>query len=211
MVGPPVRGRIATWHAEGRRLWLLDEPVDRSELIGTGHLARTLREPRRFREVVLVAADDDVLIGVERATPADDGTVTMGSVVLASRRAEPGPDDVDDAAWGEFAVWLTGVVLAAAARGEVVVVEAGGTVFSDEPFVLAISATTDTGGVVHIERAPAAVAADGWPPAGQPEGQTISAPITDETIALVGPLMAAAARTWADSPHDVCLTFASTG
>jgi hypothetical protein len=210
MIGPPVRGRVATWHEDGRRLWLLDEPVDGSRLIATGMLARTLREPRRFREVVLVAAGDAAVIGVERAASGADGTVTMGSVVLASRRVEPGPDDADDASWDRFAGWLTGIVLGAAARGEVVVVEAGGTTFRDEPFVLATSAATDSGGVVHIERAPAAVAADGWPPAGQPVGQTISAPITDETIALVGPLMAAAARTWADSPHDVCLTFAST-
>ena len=76
--------------------------------------------------------------------------------------------------------------------------------------MLAVPAPADDGGVMHIERAPASVAADGWPPAGQVEGQTISAPITPETIELVGRLMAWAARTWARSPHDVCLTFAST-
>ena len=208
MVGPPVRGHFATWHDDGRRLWVLDDPAEQSELIGTGRLARTLREPRRYREVVLVG--DAMVLGMERTAPSDDGTVTMGSIVLASRRVELGPKDADEAAWHEFAGWLTGVVLGAAERGEVVVLEAGGAEYTDEPFVLAVPAPTDDGGVMHIERAPASVAAEGWPPAGQVEGQTISAPITPDTIELVGPLMTFAARTWAHSPHDVCLTFADT-
>ena len=109
MVGPPVRGRFATWHEDGRRLWALADPAGLSKLIGTGQLARTLREPRRYREVVLVG--EAIVLGMERTAPSDDGTVTMGSVVLASRRVEPEPEDADEAAWRAFAGWLTGIVL----------------------------------------------------------------------------------------------------
>ena len=210
MIGPPVRGRIATWHDDGRRLWALDDAQTGSALVGTGQLARMSREPQRFREVVMAPQRGSKLIAVERAGPDEDGTVTMASMVLATSQVGLEQEDADDAAWGEFAGWLTGVVVMAAQRGELVVVEAGGWPFTDEPFALAFAAATDDGGVMHIERAPAALPARHWPPSDQVEGQTISAPISAGTLELVGPLLTAAVRTWADSPHDVCLTFAST-
>jgi hypothetical protein len=93
---------------------------------------------------------------------------------------------------------------------EFLVIERGTWTFSDEPFALGIVTAGDDGrGQISLEAGPSPAGAPSWPPADEARGQTIRAPFDPDTLELAGPLLAEAVRTWADSPLDVALTFAT--
>jgi hypothetical protein len=204
LIGPPGNGRVVTWRGDEQTWWALAEP-DHTALIGSGRLARTEREPNRYREVVLLADDGSGLWAMERATADANGSASSATVSLATERVEP-DDDQSDTAWSEVATWLTEVAQQAAQRNEFVVLKRGGWSFADVPYVLAFPSADD--GVMHLERAPATSPAQLWPPAGTDQGQSISAPLTPQNLEVVGLLLVGAARTWASSPHDLGVTFA---
>jgi hypothetical protein len=209
LIGPPVNGRVTTWRGSEPTRWRLAD-THHAALVGCGRLARTEREPTRYREVVLLADDGSGLWAMERPTAESDGSASGATVALATEQLESAgddqSDDVGDDAWSETATWLTGVVKQAEQRGEFVVLERGGWSYEDVPYVMAFPSSGDA--VMHLERAPAAVPAQLWPPAATEQGQSISAPLTPANLDVVGLLLVGAARTWASSPHDLGVTFA---
>lgn len=209
MIGAPVAGLIDLLIGTGHVLWQPDDPAGLSELIGVGTAARTLREERRFREVVMVAPDRASILVLPRKTSADGAHEVReftGTVVEAEDLRE---HILSDDAWHEFGRWLTDVFVAASTRSEYIVVEMNTPEFSNEPYALAVVLTDKDPVIIHLESNPRPDGATMWPPGAVPKGQTISAPLDRPGLDLAGPILADAIRTWSESPYDVAVTFCS--
>lgn len=212
LVSPVIDGRLSTW-VEDRRVWEVDDAGELAGLIGRGLLARTSLEPKRFREVAMIDEDAKTLAAVGRRYlgSSEPSEATAPAKIFRLREAAPAESDTGRA-WADLAEFLSAVVLAAASRGEFVVVEHGGWEPPPTPYALAIVAHDDAGGwVVHLEVSPPPGASSSWPPPSDPaqDGQTVTAPATAETLAVAGTLLTDAVSTWAESPLHVALTFGS--
>lgn len=214
LVGPLVGGVVPLWTDGGRVLWEPDDPDSIRSVLACGQLARTEREPDRYREVAMVSRTSGTVMLLPRmsASAAYGGELTSQARVFAAelKPAERVPEATKDE-WFEFARWLTEVHMSAAARSEFIVVELGGWDFRDEPYALAFAATDEDPPTNHIESNPRPDGSALWPPGHDPEGQSISAPIDPDTLASTGMLLADAIRTWTSSPLDVAITFATSG
>lgn len=211
LIGPPVGDVLPLWTNVGRVLWRADDQENVHRLVGSGQLARTEREPGRYREIALVAVSSGTVMLLPRMTGSPHDSQTVGGTTLSGRFV--GDADVpaaDAETWLAFGRWLGGVHIAAARRSEFIVVELGGWDFQDEPFAMAFAATDADPPTNHLESSPRPDGASMWPPGSDPRGQTISAPIKPETLGSTGLLLADAIRTWASSPLDLAVTFATS-
>jgi hypothetical protein len=212
-VGPPVGGVLALWDAaNARTLWRVDRPEELADRLGRGVVSRTRVEPRRYREVGLFDPDASVLVLTERVADEDvsDATsVGLRGSEIGLTPADPGALSSEEA-WTELAAWLGLVYEAAAARREFVVVELGGWEAPPTPFVFSlVSADSGAGMASHLEASPPPVPPTIWPVRSDPgaEGVTMRAPARPDTIRVGGHLAVDAARRWAESPHDLGVTF----
>lgn len=208
MVSPMVGDRVTLWVGERRITWVPAEPARLAEHLARGRIARTEREANRFREVVMVDAGLGKIIVMPRhASP--DGSVPGD--LLTGTVAGPAPEG-DDAAWFAFGSWLTGILTAAAARSEYVVVEPGGWDPPNEPYALGIFTAEGEGGSwrVTLESNPRPDCAPNWPRGSDPRGHTLSAPVNPGSLDVSGPLLSEAIRCWAASPLDLALTFGAS-
>lgn len=185
--------------------------VQQSELLaktlGRGLLARTSPEANRFREVGLLDAKNDALILLGR------GQVQSGANQLSAAaetvRARPCPTpSPDPATWTAWGSWLGHALLAAASRGEFLVVETGGWDAVNEPYVLLGVFPGPAGAWLSQVEAVPAPADPPWPaPVEGRPGSTVSAPASRETVSVAGFLAIQAIGIWAATPFDVVLTF----
>jgi hypothetical protein len=207
MIGPPVAGHVDLLIGDSHVLWRPDDPEDFAAVVGFGVVARTLREERRFREVVMVSPDRSSVLVMPRVTSIADGiSVRTFTGTVVERDVER---VTADGAWASFGPWLTAVFVAASTRSECIVVEMNTPEYVDEPYALAAVLTEAQPPIVRLECSPRPDRASLWPPGDVPEGQTISAPLDAGTLDVAGPMIADAVRTWAESPHDVAVTFCS--
>ena len=88
------------------------------------------------------------------------------------------------------------------------VVERGGWDAPPEPYCLFL-VTHEQPGVSVVEAAPAPFGARLWEQSLQPgaAGATMSAPATDETLAVVPMMIIDACMTWGLQPWDLALTY----
>jgi hypothetical protein len=213
MVGPPIGGCVRLWDAENRHsLWTVDEPERMASELGRGRISRTGVEPSRFREVGLLDPDAATLLlpARTRRNDRDDPRriELRGSVYRL--RPVPGPQPPRAAdPWDELAQWLGDVFLDAASRAEFVVIEMGGWDAPQTPYVLAILTHRDGDARWLMECAPRPGPPSLWEIAGasSPDGATVSASATPDTIRAGGRFAVDAAARWASSPHDLGLTF----
>lgn len=209
MIGAPVAGLVDLLIGTSPVLWRPDDPAGLTELVGVGTIARTLREERRFREIVMVTPDRSTILVLPRMTSIDDAHELReftGAVVEA--------EDVwehvrSDEVWNEFGRWLTRVFVTASTRPECIVVEMNTPEFSDEPYALAIVTTDNDPPMIHLECNPRPDGAVMWPPGDVPEGQTISTPLNRERLGIAGLILVEAIRTWSESVYDVAIRFCS--
>lgn len=200
-------GVVRTWTDDGSsRLWSVADAERLRDLQGTGTIARTLREPGRFREAGLLVKDRQVLMLQSRFPDrADDDTLSAEGVMLRLGQADVQADTVFE----DVHRVLSRAVAHCVQADEFLVVELGGWDAPAEPYCLFLVVTEDEELLSVIEAAPAPRGSEIWQPhirAGQP-GATLKAPATQDTLGVVPVIMMDALSTWGVQPWDLALTF----
>ena len=199
---------LRIWRSDGQaECRQVRQPELVRKTLGRGLLARTSPEANRFREVGLLDAKKDVLILLGRGqVQSGADQVTTGAETLQARPCRtPSPDPATWTAWGR---WLGHLLLAAAGRGEFLVVETGGWDAVNEPYVL-MGVFPDAAGtwLSQVEAVPAPADPPWTAPVEGRTGSSISAPANRENVSVAGLLAIQAIGMWAASPYDVVLTF----
>ena len=213
-MSPCVGGLVRTWADDGStQLWSMDDPMWMLGRQGHGVYARTLQEPRRYRECALLAPASGVLViqsrhasGVtDEPDPRGGTTVEVEGQMLQLRPAtEPTSKPFQELRWA-----LDTAVRQCISSGEFLVVERGGWDSPQEPFALFILMDEPTRQVSVVETAPAPWGSEVWAPhivPGAPS-TTLSAPVDDGTLEVVPWLLLEAIRQWGLEPWDLALTF----
>jgi hypothetical protein len=173
--------------------------------MGRGLIARTVREDRRFREVALLNERTGTLLIQPRglAAPSDG---TLQTVAQAIQLSEPGPATSD--VWSDLKELIARAVGFTVAVDGFLVVERGGWDAPPEPYCLFL-VVHDTVEMSVLESAPVPRGAKLWEESIEPgaPGTTLSAPATDETLAVVPALILDACATWELEPWDLALTY----
>jgi hypothetical protein len=206
-LSPCVGGLVRTWTDAGSRLWGVADPLSLSSVMGQGLIARTLREERRFREVVLL----DERTGTLLVQPRKLTTTPDGSLQSEARAVQlTDPARPTDSVWSDLTEQFGQAVRYTVAVDGFLVVERGGWDAPPEPYCLFL-VVHDQGERSVLEVAPAPRGARLWEDAIQPgaAGATISARATDETLAVVPTLILDACATWGVEPWDLALTYGS--
>lgn len=207
LLGSFLDGVLRIWRGDGRaecRRVVTPRPLSQSLALGV--LARTSPEPNRFREVALLDEMRATLVLMERPrADGDEDRAAAGSLPLAAELCEA--PAVADETWVGWGRWLGTAIVAAAERGEYVVVETGGWEAIREPYALAGVLPGPNGEALsYIEAAPAPTLPP-WPPQEGASGGSVSAPATAESLGVAGILAAQAVALWARTPLDAVLTF----
>lgn len=205
MLSPCVGGLVRTWTNGGPRLWGVADPLGLSSVMGQGLIARTLREERRFREVALLnERTGTLLLQPRKPTAADDKSLQYEGRLV--QLTEPGAPT--SAVWSDLKEVLGQAVRYTVAVDGFLVVEYGGWDAPIEPFCL-FMVVHDQGEMSALETAPVPRGARFWKDGIKPgeDGATISAPATDETLAVVPTLILDACATWGVEPWDLALTY----
>lgn len=202
---------VRTWTDTGPgRLWSVADADYLHAVQGTGTLARTPREERRFREVALLSEDAGTLMLQSRyPLETHDGTVQFEANVISLEPAGEATESVYD----DMRSLLTQAIDHALTNNEFLVVEKGGWDAPTEPFCLFAVIPDGEGLVSIIETAPAPHDAEVWSPhivAGR-EGATLSAAAGPDTIEVAPIIMLDAIATWGLEPWDLALTFGNRG
>ena len=189
VIGVPVAGVVQLWTDEPS-IWQVADFDAFTAIVGTGRLARTEVAPRRFRETGMLDETTGTLT-------VDDGTV------FALTPAEAFDGDF----WDSLNGTVTRVAAEAFGRAEAVVTERGGWTASDTEYCLAGALMSEGEPIVLIETAPTPTDDDFWPPSDDPIGQTVTAPLSEESLPGVGVLTMAAVNGWGVAPWDVVITY----
>ena len=239
-LSPAVDGLVRTWGDGASQLWQVDDAAALEAAIARGRLARTEVEPRRFREVGLLErptapGGEGRLLLPARLRPdappvaatgsASDVTADVSDTSAIALVGDPlavrAVTDADADLSGRTDLWpaltelLREACVAAATRGEVVVVERGADAHQPWPYAL-FAITGDGQGpyLSHVETSPApphGVAV--WARAGRArnpdgtDGASMSTAATRDAVGLAGYLLAVAASGWVTTPLDLALTF----
>jgi hypothetical protein len=209
LLGGFCGGVFRIWRADGVSE---DHQVDQAEPIvsalAQGFLARTSTGVERFREVALFDAQSGLLLLMARPRLQAGRDGAESESVTVQTRPVPSPGSADPTAWMEWGRWLSAIVLAAAGRGEYVVVEQGGWDVVDAPYVLLGVFSDEAGARTSVVEALPAPAEAPWSgPADDTGGASLVAPATEENVDVAGLLATPAVELWAASPLDVVLTF----
>lgn len=208
--GIPVAGLLPIWVSDSGVAYLrMPDPADVLGRLGVGALSRTSLAVGWFRESVLFDVGQSSLVFTGRYRSADGG-VEATYVPVSSVSAEEADAMVTKPAVTEAFHWLGEVAVAAAARGEHIMVGPGGHTLYRSPRVLQVVAD----GVSTVSATPAPVDALIWREAvpadfqaGADETLHKSATATPETIRAGGILAMLAVETWTVSPLDLCVSF----
>jgi hypothetical protein len=206
VLGTPAGDHVVTWNEENQpTVWQIDRPAGYAALVGRGRTARTVVAEGRYREVGLLDAQSGTLFVPERR-PQPDGSMAGQTFEMTNPQpaTQPLPADIN-----AFVAWLREVLLAAASRGDFVVLEGGGWDFPHEPYAFFTCARDDSGTwLSHLEAAPAPHGSQVWP--AQPDqapGATVAAPASAETVQDGAALLVEAVSRWSPSPLLLGLTF----
>ncbi|MFC0316021.1 hypothetical protein ACFQNE_15070 [Gordonia phosphorivorans] len=204
VLGVPVGGLVQVW-AGKPTLWRLVDIGGFSDAVGVGAVARTQISPGRYREVCLFDEATGTVVLQERhflEAAADQGFQVGGRVF----NAEP-PSEVFGDPWEDLSTAVFHAAARAFERGELIVVEPGGWDDSDGRYCL-IGAFHD-GGIdqIVLETSPVPAGSEVWPATDEEQGQTISAPVSDDTLRGAGTLAIDAVHRWGVAPWDVTITY----
>ncbi|WP_425953722.1 hypothetical protein [Xylanimonas sp. McL0601] len=194
-------GLVRTWTEVGARLWSVEDDSLRTAMY-EGRLARTPREDRRFREVALLDEEQGVLVLaplIRAAGGADEFSLDVAPLTLRPA-GEPNDEVMDDVA--DALVRAIGFTVSS---GGFLLVEKGGWDAPEVPYCLFV--VDDD--AVHIETAPAPHGAKVWAEHVRPgaPGATVSAPMSDDVLAVAWRIVLDAVATWGVSPWELALTF----
>ena len=208
MLGPCVGGRVRTWTDDASRLWGVADPSSLSSVMGQGIIARTLREEGRFREVGLLDPRTGTLLlpSRPRRTPGADPDSAIQAPARTIQLTEPGPQT--SSPWSDLKDLLAQAVRYTIEVDGFLLVEMGGWDAPPEPYCLFVVGH-EQGDVSVVEAAPAPIGARLWEGNLQPgaAGATMSAPATEQTLAVVPALIVDACATWGLEPWDLALTY----
>lgn len=205
-LSPCVGGLVRTWTNGSSHLWSTPDADWLLGVQGTGMIARTLREDRRFREAALLVEDTGTLLVHPRVpVTTESDTVQMQANAV---RLEPAGDP-RKTVFDDFRALLTRAIGHCIGNDEFLVVEQGGWDAPTEPFCLHIVVAEDDRAVSVIETAPAPRGSEYWEPhivEGR-DPNSLSAPATAETLEVAPILMMEAISRWGLQPWDLALTF----
>lgn len=203
MLGPVVAGHLRTWVGATSQLWRVDDPTGLAALLGRGLTSRTEVEPGRYREVGLLDSTSGSLLVPKRFTVGGEVETTGFALTRATDEPDRGRQ------WADFVRWLNLVALAAAERGDFLVVELGGWDHQPHPYALFAHTRVNEQSLSHLEVAPAPTSGvQPWTlPPERPDGATVTAIATRETISVAGSALVPAIQEWARSPLDLAVTF----
>ncbi len=192
-IGLPYGTRLATWDAAGTAL-IWDVPQDLADRVGRGMLPRTDSGEGVYVEALVVDQDQHVLRGAE----GQNWPATLLD-------APGGPTDNR-----EFRERLRQIIVAAARRGESVIVAPGGLAAFDLPAARASVVLDEDGEWVSVVEAFPPVTSEGWATAEQDEHSSrLSAPAEEEGMMGAAMLLLMAAATFTHGPELVGLYFES--
>lgn len=208
--GIPVAGLLPIWLSDKGVAYLrMPDPGDVLGRLGVGALSRTALAMGWFRDSVLFDVDQSSVVFTGRFRGAD-GDLGATHVPMSSVSAEEADAMVTKQAVTEAFQWVGEVAVAAAGRGEHVMVGHGGHTLYRSPCFLQVVAD----GVSTVSATPAPVDAPVWRAdvpadfrAGEDDTLYKSAAATPETIRAGGMLAMLAAETWRVSPLDLCVSF----
>lgn len=201
--GVPVGGLVQVW-TDKPTVWRLVDVGGFSDAVGIGSVARTQIGPGRYREVCLFDDENGTVVLQERHfLEASDKGYQVGGRVF---QAEP-PSEVFGDPWEDLSAAVFHAAARAFDRGELIVVEPGGWDDSDGRYCL-IGAFHD-GAVdqIVLETSPVPAGSEVWPATDETAGQTISAPVSDDTLRGAGTLAIDAVHRWGLAPWDVTITY----
>lgn len=206
-LSPCLGGLVRTWTDSGEsQLWSVSQSQWLLGAQGTGSIARTPREDRRFREVAWLSGEEHRLTVQWRfPTETDDGEVTLDANVVSLELAgRPADDPFED-----LRELLGRAIGHCIDKNEFLVVEKGGWDPPDEPFCLFLLVNEEEGLVSVVETAPPPHGSEVWAANIAPgrEATTLSAPASPGTIEVAPLLMMEAMSTWGVEPWDLALTF----
>jgi hypothetical protein len=205
MLSPCVGGLVRTWSDQESKLWSVADAPSLLSSMGRGVLARTLREDRRFREVALLHRPSGTLL-LQPRFPTATSEGTLESTVPALQLIEPSAPT--SSPWLDLEELLGQAVHHTVDVDGVLLVELGGWDAPLEPYCLFL-VTHDEGQMSVVEAAPAPLGAELWQQHVQPgaAGATMSAPATEQTLAVVPTLIIDACATWGLQPWDLAITY----
>lgn len=206
-LSPCLGGLIRTWTSEdGSQLWSLPDPTWLAEHQGTGTIARTLREDRRYREVAMLSRETGALLVQPRfPDKVESDTLQMQAQVL---QLAPPAEPADTAAH-DLSALLTRATRHCFSSGEFLVVEHGGWDAPQTPFCLFAVLDDNGSPLITIETSPPPNGSEAWDPHIHPGNETagLRAPATPETLEVAPFLMIEAIARWGVAPWDLALTF----
>jgi len=205
MLSPCVGGLVRTWTDSGSRLWGVADPGGLASMMGQGLIARTPYEEGRFREVALLhEGTGTLLIQSRKGAATPDGGVQLEAREL--QLTEPGAPT--SSVGSDLQGLLERAVRYTVAVDGFLLLETGGWDAPPEPYCLFL-VVHEKGEMSVVETAPAPIGARFWAESIEPDapGATMSAPISDETLAVVPTLIIDACATWGLEPWDLALTY----
>ncbi|WP_440714098.1 hypothetical protein [Gordonia sp. FQ] len=199
----PVGGLVQVW-TDKSTIWHLHDAEAFSAVVGLGGVARTRIAPGRYREACLFDEDSGTLMLQERhaAEHTADGYQVGGRVFTS----EP-PSEVAGSPWDDLRDAVARAAGEAFGRGELIVVEPGGWDDSDGRYCLIAAMSGEHGEQIVLETVPVPAGSTVWPATDDTEGQTVSAPITDDALRAAGTLAIDAVNRWGVAPWDVTITY----
>lgn len=202
IISPVVCGVVRLWSASGSVLLTVREPAELAAVLGRARVPRRqVGEGNTYRELVTVNPEAG-LLGVTGRF-GTDGEVDVRLFEVGPAASRPGGDP-----WQDIAAWLSAVVPAAAARGEYVALETGGTAYVPVPHVTFSVAAHDDERVILLEADPAPPSTlPLWDAAARVEtGARLAVPASRRSLDAVPALLTAAAAAWAN-PWRLCASF----
>jgi hypothetical protein len=205
-----ARGLLQTWTGgpETGRLWSVPDPDELIAVQAVGKITRTQQQEGRFREVGLLSPRGVLILQPRLFGQAEAEQITVSGTVIQLGA----PEHAVDSGFEDVRTVLGRAIEYCGHSDELLVVELGGWDAPFAPYCLQafIAADGDTPPLSLIETSPLPSGSEHWPPPESPgqEGQTISAPASDDVVAVAPLMMLDAISTWGVEPWDLALTFA---
>ncbi|WP_202918973.1 hypothetical protein [Saccharothrix deserti] len=201
--GLPIGGYLPLWINDECTFWRMTEPGAVLDKLALGALARAPLNDHRFRDLVALDEASSTIMLLNRYR-SEDGGIASGVAELTRVTGREAHEALTTDTLLEAFRWVGRVSVAAAQRGECVVVEPG-THDADltEPYVLMAVQEHEGRQVSIVQTAPA-------PPADAPMWNgmaSLNGPATRESIEAGGLLTMYAMNAWGEHPLRLCLTF----
>jgi hypothetical protein len=205
LIGCLVGDHLRIWRGDGHPEMLRVLEVDElAPLLARGAVARTSPESGCFRETALVndGSHELTVFGRTFYRPEQESVSAPSKSVSFEPADEPEPSTE---LWISAAAWFGRAFLAAALRGEFIVVQLGGWDSIPNPYVSAYARRETGAWLSTVEAQPVP---HSWPECDPTQpGAIRTAQASKKTVYYAGRLIADAAACWTPSPFDVVITF----